>query len=620
MVTFKNLVIVFVFSLLLFWSNTSIFAVESKPSERWVCLKSDYCADQASHCSGQGLLGHRTLLSTKEDAKLLPNTNTYILECLATAEGQVCTTGSTNNDMLIYGKDNTLSLSGSDNYQFQGIFTTDGETPANNPVKSKKNGDIDRVEWQSYSKGNNRKFLALNYFYPSGGANDSTGKGGQQQGTFSFETQSNLKDCVSIAWDPFGRIFDSQTLEPIPDVTVELLKKRGNGLFTRFLSDELFGGTIENPYVTKENGYYSFVVPDATYKLSMSQQNYTFPNNKTKLNQDYIKAYSDIYPNNTGLEIVQAGSIQHRDIPLDPKGAGFSYPVKLIEYFYNLDKSSNKILIEGLMSHPLTKVRLFSLKSINDTMLPTRYKLIKTLQTDTYGRFKAEFDQSLFEPTETFGEMEFEKVDLTKQVNTQRNFLNFVYSVNAAQFISSSVRLNPILGKLQGYAYDERKQIIPNAMVGIYLKYANKPYFETKADKQGLYKIASDKLPDTPFTIKYSLPGKGTIVVTTTKFVIQNTPYLTKNKINLNSIKTTPSSKTRVDNPKFLSREIRPLKTLDSLSTQSLKQQPSANKISQNNTLFMFAGVILFILIGIVGLMLGIYVLRKNKRQNHIKI
>lgn len=621
---------IFLFFILFLFTAHPISAQQAQLSQRWVCLKVDWCLDQAAWaeptpravpnplCSAAGrnlaVSGHRVRLTAKPDAKPLPNADTYIVECLATSTGQVCTTGSTVNDMLIYGKDNTASLKTSDSYIFQGLFKSDGVTTAASPLKSKTAGDIDPVEWQSYSKGNARKFLALNFFDPNAGSN-LMGAGAEQQGTFSFEVQSNTKDCVSISWDPYGRVFDSQSLEPIPHVSVTLLKKRSAGIFSPLLPTEILGGAINNPYTTDENGYFSFVVPDGTYTLSASNKNYIFPNNNTKLNSGYIKAYSDLYPNATGGEIAQVGTVLHRDIPLDSKtGIGISYPVKLVEYFYNLDKSSNTMIVEGLVSHPLTRIRFYSVKPKGETsQVLVRYKLLKTIQTDTYGRFKTEIDQAVFEPTEVFGDMELEKVNL---VNSSTSKQLLFKTVEAVEPSISSVRLTPILNSLKGYAYDSQKNILSRANVGIYISYANKPYHQTKTDENGYYEVPSERLPDSAYTVKYSTIVGGAQTTSTSQFIAQNNVYLAKNNINLNSGRSAPKARLT---QKPVSTQSGEKELLTKSEGTNFGREPSVSKpsitarSSQNNSVLLIAAVILLFLIAGSGVLLGLYLLRKNK-------
>lgn len=626
-----TLSLLFIFCFSFFSINTSVLA-QSQPSssQRWICLNVDWCIDMAAFqqgkyvpnpiCSPGGRNGHRVRLTAKSDAKPLPNKDTYIVECLSTANGEICTTGNTTTDTLVYGKDNTAVLNASDEYQFQGIFLPDGVTATTNPVTSLGNGDINPVEWQSYSKGNSRKFLALNYIDPADNGN-WLGQGGEQQGTFSFETQSNLKNCVSIMWDPYGRVFDSKTLEPIPGASVMLLKKRDSNIFTQLLRGEVMGGAIDNPYLTKQDGAFSFVVPDATYKLSVIQQNYTFPA-ANSVNPNYIRVYSDIYPDQTGVEIIQQGQVQHRDIPLNPKGQGITYPVKLMQYFYNLDKATNTILIDGLVSHPLTKIKLYSLQTLNDNQPQTRSRLLKTLQADKFGKFKVDIDQTQLGPTEIFGDIELEKTDLTASIQTKKNFIDNLLSlifrkalkVEAAQPATTTIRLNPILNKLQGYAYNSNQQIMPNATVGVYLAYANKPYAETKTDQQGFYTFNSNSLPDSPYTIKYIIPQGGSTSVSTTRFIAQNNTYLSQNKINLNAnlIKPIPTN-----NQQKLSQQTSTKTNKFSPSQPSLPQQTGVvQKTPTINSSMILIVIILLVLFGGVAVLLGMYILKKNQSQS----
>ena len=146
----------------------------------------------------------------------------------------------------------------------------------------------------------------------------SVGAGGQQQGTFTFEDTK----CVSIEWDPYGRVFDSQSLEPIPGVQV--------GLFDN-LNPQQLTQTTNNPQIIQQDGTFNFLSKAGTYYLNVLQMpsGYSFVANP-RLNANYGKAYSQrngspsIYK--PGQPIVEtAGNPQHRDIPLDPGNSSPSH-------------------------------------------------------------------------------------------------------------------------------------------------------------------------------------------------------------------------------------------------------------------------------------------------------
>ncbi len=527
--------------LLLFFITPFSLVQAQELSERWVCLKAVHCWEQKEESEACIIKnGHRVLLTAEPDAKPLPNKETYIIECLATATGQTCTAGTKDLDILIYGIDNTAVLGGSDDYRFEGLFATDGITSISNPVNSKGDGNINPTYWQSYSKGNDRKFLALNYFEPIpdlGTGEERT----QQIGTFSFENAANQSDCVSIAWDPYGRVFDSQTLEPVNRTSVTLLKKRADGAFTMMTPADLLGGNILNPQITEEDGGFSFVVTDGIYKLIASHSNYVFPEQTVNLQSNYSKIYSNIYPDQTGEEIVQKGAIQQRDIPLKQVLVGLETSAKLMEYFYDLDKLTSTVIIKGRVSHPFAKIKAHSIKPDPVSQENVRYRLLpETASADKLGHFILRLDQSKFESTEIFGEITIEKIDLTQLSFTKKIkqwLLGFISKVNAQTRIATSVRLEPILNYLEGYAYDAGGEVLPNATVSIYLNFSNKPAYQTKTDDKGYYQISSEFLPSMPYRIAYTTTASQVVKTSTAKFIAQNSNSIVASDIKINQFK-----------------------------------------------------------------------------------
>ena len=525
--------------LLLFFITPFSLVNAQEMSERWVCLNAIQCLEGepgSEACIIEN--GHRALLTAKPDDKPLPNKETYIIECLATATGQICTAGTTDLDMLVYGIDNTAVLKTSDDYLFEGLFAADGTTSINNPISSKEDGNIDPAYWQSYSKGNERKFLALNYFEPISDLGTGGEERTQQVGTFSFESAVNQSDCLSISWDPYGRVFNSQTLEPVNKTTVTLLKKRNDGSFIIVTPADLLGGNIKNPQTTEEDGGFSFVVPDGIYKLTASQSNYVFPEQTVNLQSNYSKIYSDIYPDQTGEEIVQQGAVQHRDIPLKQVLVGPETNAKLMEYFYDLNKLTSTAIVTGRVSHPFAKIKAYSLKPDPISQENVRYRLLpETTIVDKLGHFVLEVDQSQFEPTESFGEITIEKINLTQHSLVEKFkqwLLGFIGKVNAQTMIASSIRLEPILNHLEGYAYDAGGEILPNATVSINLNFSNKPSYQTKADDKGYYQISSEFLPSMPYRIVYTTTAGQVVKTSTSKFIAQNSDSIVASDIKIN--------------------------------------------------------------------------------------
>lgn len=586
--------------ILLTFASPQTLLADVQKSQRWVCLAAARCDLDNSGCTNKD--SHRVKLSVKADTKPFANSETFVIECLATPNGQICTTGNAASDQTVYGTNNVSKLSSSVGYRFEGLFKSDGTTSNPNPSFSNSNGVVGPFEWASFTTDSvPRKFLALNFFTPSGGKSGTDG--GQQQGALDFSSSS--KSCVSINWDPYGRVFDSQSLEPIPDATVTLFDDKGN-----IVGGDDFIGSITNPQVSADNGGFSFVVPDGTYKISASKAGYTFPNVLSKLNSAYSKAYSDIY---RGEEIVQQGSIVHRDIPLDSAtSGGKTYPL-VFDYFYE-SRKFGKITIEGRSSHPLSSIKAYSVRLDGSlsTGEPkrTRYKLLKTGIADKDGRFKMDIDQAGFETGEVFGELEVQKAELAQNSITV-GWLFSKLQVNAAE--TTTLKFDPIPNYLEGYAYGSAGEVMPGTTVGVYLTFSEKPYYETQADDKGFFKISSEFLPNLPYRLKYGPSAGSKIEVSTSKVIAQNVEFIEQNDIKVNLYK---------DSTGKLQSEAGASAVITSQPLQKPDNKPvgnsggtTAGNISSSNSqsMMLLVTLLILVLLGLSLLLLGFYFYHKNK-------
>ena len=504
-------------------------------SQRWMCLDAHYCSDSSAGCAGVGNRWHRAKLTSKEGAEALPNADTYVVECFTVNNEVLCTTGSEAADTKVFGANNMPKLNSAINYRFEGMFKADGQTVAPNPTKADATGKIAPVEWQSFSKYTARKFLAVNFF---SGENAQPGSaGGQQQGTLEFEVAKS--DCVAINWDPFGRVFDAQTLEPIKGAVVTLMMKNGSSYKAATNAD--FGGfsAITNPQTTKGDGLFEFVVPDNTYKLQVSAPGYTFPlTSLSSLNSGYSRIYKDIYPAQTGEDIVQKGKIQHRDIPLVATGANQDNPVELIEYFTTLDKVTGEYVIEGRVSHPFAKVNVWTDKEGYGTAANPHFRVAATAKADVDGKFQVRVDQSAFEQGEVVSNLEVVKQPLTTGSMSWIDRLMGLFVKDAnAQDSRANAAIQPIPNYLEGVAYDRNNNPIPNAQVSVYVQGSQVPYHSVVADETGKFVISSEYWPFMPYSLEYTSANGTTTEVSTSTYMEQNAEYHKANNVDSNILK-----------------------------------------------------------------------------------
>jgi hypothetical protein len=289
-------------------------------NQRFVCLQADPCAGKDANgndvvCSAQGedpsVSMHRVRLTTKANTST-GNGKIWILECIQ-KDGIKCTTGDPNLDKTLMGREFYSYLTGQQGYKFNGLFSVSGNNASrvtqvypNNPVQS-VNGKIQVHEWDSRTRDNlGRIFVAMSEI----GAGGDGEVGGQQQGTLFFD--STDKRCVMIKWDPYGLVFDANTLEPLSNVKITLLEKTETGTFAPFEGKNIPGGVV-NPILSENDGGYNFLVPDGVYKLQINDSRYALVTDSDKVNPKASTLYSDIYH---GGEILQAGETEHHDIPV----------------------------------------------------------------------------------------------------------------------------------------------------------------------------------------------------------------------------------------------------------------------------------------------------------------
>lgn len=657
----KQFLYSFIFVILLSgFLHIKVSAQNPQLNEKWGCLIGKRCDVAGANCQGVDSPGyrdvHRARLTT--DPKYPPNPGiTYILECL----GEICTSGNAAVDAKVFNRDVSdpeLPLNKATatiEYKFEGMFKADGKTNEGNPINN-PTSNIGPLEWQSVSKDMARRYMTLNFVDPNLAA---VGQGNTLQlGTVNFKTAN--KECEIIRWDPYGRVFNSQTLEPVYNALVYLDKKDSKGNWVQY-EDKMFG-KVKNPYSSKpgigtaEDGWFSFVVEDGTYRLRVvpPDVSLSYPYDIKKLNPNYSKIYSDIYPQGNSptlvYDIVQKGKIQHRDIPLTSQTKILNEKKIAIKDIIRSRLNNGNQLFKIRLSYPFAKISgVYS--TINDP--PVRFKSIpfgKSVKgdqkADKDGWFSIEVDGSKFIPGEMFGEIEATKVDLTNPLlvitnkeKTNNNIFSLVkhqieyffkknFIAQADDTNVSTFKFDPIPSYLEGYAYDNSGKTIPNATVGIYLSFSNRPYSQSKTDAKGYYRFSSETLPSMPYDIRYTTAIGNTVKTTPGKFITQNKEYFIKQKINPFIAQNQPKPSGIVDNnPTGTSSEsgeidkITPtVKVTEEVreniipsEVPVIDKKPEQQTQSSEKIIIVF--VMLLILILVVGIILTVYLLKKKQTQ-----
>lgn len=632
---------------LLFLLTPLFFAQSIKAEElnyRIFCPRSVKCDTDGSKCSGKGDLGHRVRIYSEDSdpvwKKPLAGKATYIVECFGITAGSsesICTTAKSSLDNGsdiarngIYARDNYSLAINRYNYKFDGMFAADGETAITQPLNT-NTGKLSSIEWQSSTPDEQQRvFYGLNPVKESDAGSCQSGPNISQCLLKFIETQGV---CNSIRWDPYGRVFDSQSLEPVMGARVTLYKvvnPRGpNPTPTIVYYDDPL---VPNNITTKNTGDFNFVVPNGTYRLSVLKDGkFNFPFNPRSINRNYSRAYSDIYYATVGAfmrqDIVQSGGAKHVDIPIDAVGAPYISTPEIVNYFVQVDRTDGNYLdVQGRVTHPFTIIKAFN--------SATNVELAVT-SADKLGNFEIKINQAATSPLSGCCRLEPIKVDLNRistNTNIKKSFLSNVVggvfsflNVSAQNVTGKSIDINPIPSFIQGYAYGGGGKIIPNAKVGVYFTFSNKALYETTADTAGFFKISSSRLPNLPYELRFTSPGGAVTKKTTSKFIVENQGYFVEKNVDLFSLKSGGSNinpsispSQNLNPPSITGSQAKVTGSASNTNNQvnilpSVKPQAS---IYANNSAVILIVAVLLALIGIVGSILFFYILKKRRETS----
>lgn len=414
-----------------------------------------------------------------------------------------------------------------------------------------------------------------------------------QVSNFEFsQIQESDQKCVGAYWDPFGRVFDAVSLEPISGVNVSLFQSPSRRLALLPTNPTLTDKAgIYNILVDTEDDYYLNVTVPATHSFTEN----------VDLNPRYGLVYSHIYsPGEVFHEKSLPQSIPedfdfgpyHHDIPLQPKEEPYRQAVaEVIED--SLDQADMGIFVNysGRVTFPMAQVCLVGKTS----------GVVDCVNADKYGNFRLNVDKLLI-PQE-FMEIKVKKVNLTG-LSQEKSLLDkvmsfFVNKVNAQASIRieepiatpKPVGFNPILSYIEGYAYDKTGATIPNAKIAVKLKANKEIFYQTTADENGFFMIYLNHLPFFEYYFDITAPNGITVTQTTSDFITLNQDYLAEQ--NLNLVKSTRGGKPII-NPETGRENIiinTPIPTI-------LPQQPAGS----NNQIIAIAILLLFLIVASAGI------------------
>lgn len=445
----------------------------------------------------------------------------------------VCSTGNYETDKKLFCKpgencpDNTNSINDFtlNGVSQEGTFTADANGSLTiSGVLDKPQAHVQYIWYGGYFKGESMGTGGVTEV-PTGANNT------EQLGTFPLEkinaTAENVKQkCVTVHWDPYGRVFDSQSLEPMTDIGVRLLTS---------LKPETKYNLIrgENPTTTTPDGVFNFIVPQGIYYLRLSNLPLTHqfvdtPNLNTLFLDIYHKkkdGTSSLYlPDQPINELIDTPEeqaknepdLEERDIALDP-GSNKPYIAPIISI--NSFQSSNDYYTTyfGKSSHPFPIVEL--VRSDNQQVV-----------------FKQEFtdDEARYGYWQTNIVNDKIPSDTPLMLILKKNPKYFTDTSPDTSVESGKVLFEPIIRRLQGYLKDDATgQPMVDSRVAVVVSATNSVYATVKTDKNGFFELPAKQLPFLPYKLRVTPVGSAvSLTKSVSNFIKDNKVYLEEKKIN----------------------------------------------------------------------------------------
>lgn len=627
------------------------------------CLSMDWCYEKENpnnSCVVKGPHRARLTLNTATGAPrppVSPPGSTYIIECFNILENQemdtICTTGDPNMDLAKDLKKPNTNISNfqrlsninqyavsRDNDPQYGRYKEDGRTPLNqNQITTTVDGmSPSAVEWGSYTNNSYpRSFLLVTVLRPQDTSSNITDSGLKQ------EILSFIGSCQTESWDPMGFAYDISTGDPIPDVNIDVsYSDKQSGPFSQATdgigpTDVLPPSTL--PIKTGTSGFYQFFGKPGWYKMLLGS-------NFTHISRDESTSISTgvkaLYPENLNYYFTKDGEayyegrelkILHLPHRIDPAQVN-PYQFKVLSAS---SEASGKTLVFKIQTSGPANVAISRCSTQNGVKNCSLYQSIDPTKGGPapVNFFKSTFrlDQSILLPGEKF-EVTATRYDaaapqskiqnsiskLSKALNQAvSNILTLIAAPTYAQESGVSFDLEPIPSYLEGYLYDETGKVLPNSDFGVYLSSMNQPLYSSKTDANGFFRVTSEYLPTSNFTISYIEESTSLRKdVSTSVFLSQNSEFMKSENVNP-YLKTTVSSNPRRDiTPSFTPRPVNQAQNVAISPTTTQTDNNNAQNQNSNptnqgtNQQTVFAVVAFIILVLILTVTVIIYIRKKR--------
>ena len=326
--------------------------------------------------------------------------------------------------------------------------------------------------------------------------------------TVNSEVESKSTSCTKISWDPYGRVFDAISLEPMSDIEVTLINEATKKPVVQEFEDNF-------DYTDMDGLFNILVEKSGMYMMTVSgPHTHSFISNPS-LHANYSQIYSDIYSPGKAFEEIK-GVATHHDIALQPKEKPYTDAVAEVMTADEAVDMGEFMIYTGKTSFPFSQVCMVT---INE-----RIQVGECVSADKFGEYSIAIEKEVIPPQAIVPQAA--KVDLTAPIGAGK-----IYE----PIIGFDIRkYEPILSHLDGFAYDDTGMIIPFASIQIKQKMDGALIYETAANEIGYFTIYSKDLPIFEYDITVIPPNsKKQYVKSTSQFIVENDDYITDNKLNL---------------------------------------------------------------------------------------